>query len=295
MGAGLDAVQMNNGEFKGSLAFYEGKDVVLSSGKVEGTVSLRGALSENRITVGVVLNAAPGSWHWLQEVRTGSVGVFRAGDLHDAFYGPGSCYVAATLDLDRLEEVAAAAGAVLDNATLGGSRLHNRDMDGPALTALGNYFAQVHEGGETVAVDDLVDLLLGSLATHFARPARPITGRRPSDRYARIVDRARSHIHAHLHAPIRIDDLIAASLTSRRTLFRAFIEVLGEPPQNYVRRLRLHRIRRDLASDREMLCTIALIASQWGIEEPSRLACWYRELFGELPSQTVLRRRVATG
>ena len=295
-GAGLDALQMNNGPFKGSLVFHEGGGIVLSSGKVEGTVSLRGALSENKITVGVVLNAAPGSWHWLREIRTGSVGVFRAGDLHDAFYGSGSIYVAATLDLEKLEEIAADSGQVLDNETLGGSRLHERYMEAPTLRLLGDRFAQIHETGVATAEGEgLVDLLLRSLVAHFARPARQITGGRPSEKHTVIVARARAYIHTHLQAPIRIEDLVSASLTSRRTLFRAFVEILGEPPQNYVRRLCLHRIRQDLASEREALCTIALIGSQWGIEEPSRLASWYRELFGELPSQTVAMQKLGAG
>lgn len=293
-GAGLDAVQMNNGPFRGSLIFHEAGNIVLSSGRVEGTVALRGALSENRITVGVALTAGPGSWHWLKEIRTGSVGVFRAGDLHDSFYRSGSTYVAATLDLEKLEEIAAASDEVLDNGTLGGSRLHERYMEASTLRFLGDRFARIHEtGAATPDGEDLVDLLLRSLVAHFARPARQIRGRRPSEKHAVIVGRARNYIHANLQAPIRIEDLVHASLTSRRTLFRAFVEILGEPPQNYVRRLRLHRIRQDLVSEREALCTIALIGSQWGIEEPSRLASWYRELFGELPSQTVARQRFA--
>jgi AraC-like DNA-binding protein len=67
--------------------------------------------------------------------------------------------------------------------------------------------------------------------------------------------------------------------------------VLDETPQSYVRKLRLHRIRRHLASDAEVLCTITVVANQWGISELGRLSGWYRDLFGELPSETRARRR----
>ena len=40
---------------------------------------------------------------------TGSVGVFHGGDEHDAFYTPGSLYATATISLERLEQIAAAA------------------------------------------------------------------------------------------------------------------------------------------------------------------------------------------
>jgi AraC-like DNA-binding protein len=59
-------------------------------------------------------------------------------------------------------------------------------------------------------------------------------------------------------------------------------------------RLRLHRIRHDLASDEERACTVALIANQWGISELGRMARRYRDLFGELPSETLAKQRPRT-
>lgn len=294
MGAGLDAIQMNPGPFRGALAFHEQDGVTVSAGRIEGTVSLRGPLSEERVTVGVVLRGAPGSWHWMQEISTGSVGVFRPGDLHDAFYRPGSRYVAATLSLTELEMRAADEDLVLDEATLGGSRLHPRLMEPGRLQPLETSFAPLFDpvagGGQGEVA---AGAMLRALVIHLARPPPHIAGRCGTDNYTRIVARARAHIHAHLHEPIRIETLVKAARTSRRTLFRAFLDVMGEPPQNYIRRLRLNRIRHDLASDEEMRWTIVLVASQWGIDEPGRLSGSYRDIFGELPSQTVARRQVA--
>jgi transcriptional regulator GlxA family with amidase domain len=93
-------------------------------------------------------------------------------------------------------------------------------------------------------------------------------------------------IAEHLTEPIALDDIARAACASRRTLYRAFAESLNDTPQNYVRRLRLHRIRHDLASDAERACTIALVASHWGLTEFGRMTRWYRELFGERPSDT---------
>ena len=109
-----------------------------------------------------------------------------------------------------------------------------------------------------------------------------------------IVRRARAYILEHLAEPISPDTLAQAALTSRRTLFRAFAEILGDTPQIYVMRLRLHRIRHDLASDEERACTVALIANQWGISELGRMARRYRDLFGEFPSDTLAKQRPRT-
>jgi hypothetical protein len=59
-----------------------------------------------------------------------------------------------------------------------------------------------------------------------------------------------------------------------------------------VRRLRLHRIHHDLASDAERACTIALVACHWGMAELGRMSGWYRELFGERPRDTHARAQV---
>lgn len=174
---------MKNGEIGRNLVFRENN----------GVVSLRGTLSETRVTLGAVLKSAFGSWHWMREIRTRSVGVFRLEDLHDAFYGPGSTYVA-TLDLEALERIAAVGGAVLDDATLGGTRLHDRGMDGAAPGLLGDRFARVHDGDPASEGKDLVHLLLETLVLHFARPARKVAGRRPPQRYARIVSRPEPYL-----------------------------------------------------------------------------------------------------
>jgi transcriptional regulator GlxA family with amidase domain len=56
-----------------------------------------------------------------------------------------------------------------------------------------------------------------------------------------------------------------------------------------VLRLRLHRIRRDLASEEEAAHSVAIIANRWGVGELGRLAGRYRVAFGESPSETRLR------
>ena len=92
-----------------------------------------------------------------------------------------------------------------------------------------------------------------------------------------------------------VDEIAAAAFTSRRTLFRAFADLLDDTTRGYVRRLRLHRIHDDLASEAEASCTVALVANRWGLSELGRVAGLYRDLFGELPSETRARRRDHSG
>jgi AraC-like DNA-binding protein len=292
-GAGLEAMQMSRAPVTGSLAFAEHDGVVYSTGLIGGRVALAGPLSESMITFGVGLTITPGSRHWLNEVATGDFGVFLPGDDHDALYAPGSLYATATLTAERLEQVAERIGLVLDTRTLGGTGFHARRVAETKLAGLRAQFEHVHAGrqGSASRVAALGDGLLDAVIAHFGRPPRPRVGRTDPRGYARIVARARAYIVENLEHPLSIDAIAAAAYTSRRTLYRAFTDVLDETPQSYVRKLRLHRIRRHLASDAEVLCTITVVANQWGISELGRLSGWYRDLFGELPSETRARRR----
>ena len=139
--------------------------------------------------------------------------------------------------------------------------------------------------------------MLRALVCHYARMTDVGDGRAQLVGQARIIQEAREYIRRHLATTISIEDLTTATRTSPRTLFRAFSEVLGDTPRDYVRRLRLHRIRRELLSSDTM--TVSVAAQNWGMAgDLGRLSKNYRNLFGESPSSTLaftraLQRNVA--
>ena len=65
----------------------------------------------------------------------------------------------------------------------------------------------------------------------------------------------------------------------------------SDTPYSYVLKLRLNRIRHELVTDAEAACTITMVAHRWNVAEMGRFAAWYRDLFGELPSQTLMRHQ----
>jgi AraC-like DNA-binding protein len=250
------------------------------------------------VTIAVGLVMAPGTRHWLNETTTGAVGVFLPGDEHDAFYPPGSMYAAVTLAAERLEEVAAHHDLVLDAKTLGGTRVDAiRKFPVPDLSKFQMRFERIHAGQLADAANArMVGMqFLDSMILHLARSPRfPVGGHDPRG-LARIVARARAFIHANLDQPLSIEKIAAAAATSHRTLNRAFHVVLDETPYSYVQKLRLNRIRHELVTDAEAACTITTVAHRWNIAEMGRFAAWYRDLFGELPSQTLMRHQQSAG
>jgi AraC-like DNA-binding protein len=295
LGAGLEATQMSRVPVTGSLAFAAFDDgLTCSSGSIGGRVTLTGPLSASLVTLGAGLVFVPGTRHWLNEVTSGVVGVFLPGDEHDAFYPSGCMYAAVTLAAERLEQMAARHDLVLDAKSLGGTRIDaNRKLPVPDLSRLQMWFERIHAGQLADAANArMVGMqFLDSMILHFARPPHFHPGGTDPRGLARIVARARAFIHANLDQPLSIEKIADAAATSHRTLNRAFHVVLDETPYSYVQKLRLNRIRHELVTDAEAACTLTMVAHRWNIPEMGRFAAWYRDLFGELPSQTLLRHQ----
>jgi AraC-like DNA-binding protein len=291
LGAQLEAVQMAGPPVRGSLAFAARNGVIFSSGLIKGKIAVNGPLSRDAVTLGIGLRFGPGSRHWLNAVNDGDVGIFLPGDEHDAFYTEGTLYVTATLSAERLEQEAAREGLVLDRKMLSRTGLHSNPISPRPLIRLRCQVALIHDQGNANGDRhyEVGGAMLRTVFEHYARVPSSGDGRIHPVGRARVVHRAREYIRENLAAPISLDALAEAAGTSRRSLARAFLEVLEDTPCSYIRRLRLHRIRRDLASEAETKCTISMVAARWGIREAGRMSGWYRDLFGERPIESRAR------
>ncbi|GLH80180.1 AraC family transcriptional regulator [Bradyrhizobium sp. SSBR45G] len=107
----------------------------------------------------------------------------------------------------------------------------------------------------------------------------------------KIADRAFRYALSHRETPPSIAELCRHVGVSRRTLQDCFQDVFGISPSQYLRFARLNAVRRDLmvfaATGRHV--SIGEVAASWGFWHWSHFAERYRELFGELPSQTLQR------
>lgn len=112
----------------------------------------------------------------------------------------------------------------------------------------------------------------------------------PSSVRARTVRRALEVMEARRAEPLRIQELCKSVGVSWRTLDYAFRERFQMTPKQYLQASRLAGARRDLVSrDRSINVTDA--ATRWGFWHLGQFAADYRAMFGELPSQTLRRRR----
>ncbi|OBB24234.1 hypothetical protein A5792_31050 [Mycolicibacterium peregrinum] len=285
--AGLSAFQMSREPPRGSLIHAADGGVAFSSGRFDSRVQIRGPLSADGVSIAVGLQIPPRNRLLMREIDSGVVTMFRPGDEHEAFHDVNALYAVVTLAEETLEREAERHGLILSPNVFRRTGIHPQLLAPTHLTSISACLAEVHADEQadlgSAALADIVAAFVG----HFSRLPATLPDFTPRHRQ-RIVESTRSYIDRNLDRRLDIEGLARLAGVSRRTLARAFQETLGEPPQSYIARMRLHRIRSDLlACDQH--ATVAELSNRWGISELGRMAARYRDLFGESPSQTRMR------
>lgn len=104
-----------------------------------------------------------------------------------------------------------------------------------------------------------------------------------------LVKQAEDYMQSHLDRPLTLSDLCNALNTSSRSLSYGFQEIFGMSPICYLKILRLQGVYRVLKAADPNNQTIANIASQFGFWSLGHFARDYKQMFGELPSDTLAK------
>ncbi len=128
----------------------------------------------------------------------------------------------------------------------------------------------------------LIVKLLESQRSNYQEQLQP-QGCRIAPQHVRRVER---FIADNADRPITLEELVAVSGVSARALFDGFRRFRGQSPMAYLRSIRFERVRQDLlrAPPGE---TVTSIACRWGFYQFGRFAGQYRQVYGELPSETL--------
>ncbi len=140
---------------------------------------------------------------------------------------------------------------------------------------------------DDVDVDGLIEAhLLAALST---RPEhRPLCSRRRRTHYL-IVQRAEDFMRQHLRRDIYMQELCNAAGVSERALRYAFEDLLGLSPNRYLSMLRLCMACRNLTLSDASHRSVKSVALSCGLWDLSRFADHYKRIFGERPSDTLMR------
>ena len=137
------------------------------------------------------------------------------------------------------------------------------------------------------AFGDTLREMLAALGDGFEqRQAEPDRMNRDAQR---LVRRAEDFLAANLDRPIYSDELCRVLGVSQRKLHNDCMAACGMSPQAYLKRRRLGLVRRALMSGDRGAMRVKTVAMMHGFWHLGHFSHDYRDMFGELPTDTLAR------
>ncbi len=205
---------------------------------------------------------------------------------------PGNClYCAVYIQPDIFDAYAQA----MDRLELDGTFLAtNYAYLADSFVPLRSYLKQIYglliqqsdrlqnRGFQQIIVQDFIPLLIAAL------PARSSSQHDLKFlRRSRLVKRADDYMQSHLDQALTLTDLCAALGTSSRALCYGFQEVFGTSPMSYLKILRLKAAHQLLKTASQNSITVTESATRFGFCHLGYFSRDYKQMFGELPSETL--------
>lgn len=283
--------QMSPGGFRGVLQHTPAGECGIFRNRWERAIHYQG-------TVGLAISLAQtGEARWMgQRVAIDDVIVQRSGK--EAEYLSGSLWdsvVFAIPEVDLCERIAnltqSDPGRVLRDREV--VRL-NPQLAARIRQASLQYLSAAQQlpgnGDDARLVGELAQIAISLVARGLA--STQSTNQFPAmlKRRNELVRKAKDFAADRAEEPVRIGELCRELKVSERTLRHAFYDVTGMSPLDYLKTFRLNQVKRRL---REAVAGEALVkqlAYANGFTHLGQFSRDYRQLFGELPSQTLHRK-----
>jgi AraC family ethanolamine operon transcriptional activator len=146
-----------------------------------------------------------------------------------------------------------------------------------------SFFQQPHF--KKLVLEDFIPLLVDAMPPADWRLFKPPASLTRSQ----LVQQAEDYMMAHIDQPITLKDLCTALHVSRKPLFYGFQEAFGISPMEYLKVQRMHSVRQMLKAADPQQDSVTAIARQFGFWSAGHFTRDYKQMFGELPSETLKR------
>ncbi len=146
-----------------------------------------------------------------------------------------------------------------------------------------------------IALTSLTDLILQTVLLAFPHNYADRLTHRPAEVAPGILTRAEDFMRANAGQSLRMQQVAASAGCSIRTLNAVYCRLRGTTPLAALRAIRLANARDELLAGGD--AAVGTISWRHGFSNAGRFAKAYRQTFGELPSETAVRRSAshATG
>lgn len=286
----LELMQMSPGKIRYSLSVVQFGSIQVFRERTDKTLLKRGLSWPGSLVFSLPIDAQGTGWLSGHEVNP-EISLLVDGRMLPEILTP-QCFDLIYVAVDR--QHLAAFAAERGHAGLVGHILHSQSL---ALwhdrqAGLARLFSGLFEDDAALEAGEpdhaglelfVLEKLLAALTL-----ARKIEAVNDTDN-KRLMDRARLMLMKNRSEPATISEVASHLGISRRYLQTCFNRSVGLPAKEFVRAERLNRVRSALCQARRenRIVSIGDVAALWGFWHLSRFAGDYRDMFGELPSETL--------
>ena len=292
-GRDLTVTQLSPGPCLGQLLRANLGDMDFDAGGFDGDLRVRGTLARKAFSIVSVLERGGATNQWGHPVAEGDILVVPPGEDLDGRFQGRTAYAVVTVPSGLLMRRAEAFEWLAEPRCWTEVAVYSPPPPAraPCRDLLRNCAALIRTQGEGLparTIDVLRQDLLDGVLTALAQAKAPAARRPGVLNAARIVRGAEDLIEGGgTRRTIQIDDVCRGLNISRRTLYRAFQDLLDVSPKAYLRMKNLSAARARLLDATRRPTTVTQVALDHGFWELGRFAGAYRTMFGESPSETL--------
>jgi AraC-like DNA-binding protein len=291
-GGAIDHIQLGPGRFVGHLLHAELGDCVLDYGAYNLPLLACGGMPADRVVLGFVGSAvSDGNLNGRVVQDAAVVALAEGSELH-YHLAPQTRWMGFQVARTTLEQLGAELGP--QRATFPPLEPARRDQVARHVAASIETLRAIETQDPEIvnsrqAARALCEGLTASLVAAFpANDERAEATDHTWRRRTRIVRRTRDYFDANLAEPVRVTQLCRHVGASVKSIERAFVEICGTNPKQFLTLMRMARARRLLLAARGGETTVVDIATACGFFHLGRFSKGYSTLYGELPSATLL-------
>lgn len=286
--------QISPGRFSGTLTEFWLDDIQVFRESTNQSVLQRGNAWEGAGTFGIPLDMDSPGYFLGQSLMPGQMLTVGVGDNFEFMTSRNIDLVGIAVSADCFRAILDSAAALTGGKTHTAQVLQCNSKFHELRALLLNLFAALEANPARLDPPQVRKIVRSALLGHLQGALE--TGAVEFDTLPSLV--SRKHLVEQAQAlameshsePVTVSELCDRLGVSRRTLQYCFQQVLGTNPINYLRAIRLNRVRRELRTSTVETLRVADVAAKWGFWHLSHFARDYRTLFGELPSETLGRR-----
>ena len=298
-GSHVDVMQLQRGRFRGLLTHIGVGDFSLSVGSFSVGLRTQRTSSDPKLIVGMLLGAANRVTHWSYDMDVGDVLVIPPSVDHDGRFHGAASYAALRFDLADVADAFGGESWMSDPANWTRKHRYRADprVGTEAVARLSEIVSRLSDPDARVSPEaaEFWRRAMINAVTATVRHSRPPGTRDMIPSATRLTRDAEHYLQAAGARPVHVSEICAEFGVSRRSLHRAFTEVLGVGPVTFLQRKRLCDVHSGLRDCDPSTTTIEQIALQYGFLDLEKFSGCYRELFDEYPTETFGKRYQSRG